>query len=473
MKLKVPPFAHQKAAAQQCWRATRFALLAEARTGKTYITLMKAAGHFERGEIDTLLIFARNGIHRAWIEKHIPEFFPDEVPYVANHYSSGHQRNAWKEAVKQDPSKLRILAINIEAVAHSSGQVLVRELMKGRKCMVIVDESHRISTPKSKRTRAMWHIGKKAVIAMILTGTPTKKGFENLYAQYRFLDVDIIGAQTYTEFKELYCRITSFGLFEKITGYQNLEFLFARIKPFTFQVLRRDCFDLPPIQFTRIPVVLTDLQKKLYRDVRLTSLAELDQGKWMRVDGGGVKIMRLQQIVCGIITLDDGTVELIPTNREDAILEIFNNETEKGIIWCRFQEDIERVYAALKKEGIGCVTHYGPDSSKARDKARDRFDHDDDVRAIIATTDTLCENYNLNVAGWMCFYSNNFKPDQREQAVARNQADGQTKKLVVYDLEAERTVDTKIIAAHETAAGFAELLRDQREVRKWLELDPD
>ena len=58
---------------------------------------------------------------------------------------------------------------------------------------MVVDESSKIKTPGAKRTKLITFFGRSAVCRRILTGTPVTKGPEDLFAQFKFLNPDILG----------------------------------------------------------------------------------------------------------------------------------------------------------------------------------------------------------------------------------------------------------------------------------------
>ena len=50
--------------------------------------------------------------------------------------------------------------------------------------------------------------------------------------------------------------------------FQNLSELSDKLKPFSYRVLKEDCLDLPPKNFTKRNIVLTSEQRKLYEQMK-------------------------------------------------------------------------------------------------------------------------------------------------------------------------------------------------------------
>ena len=80
-KFKTKPFKHQLAALNACHNKKHFALFMEMGTGKSKVLIDNIVYLYEQGEIDFALIIAPKGVYRNWIEREIPQHFPDEVPH--------------------------------------------------------------------------------------------------------------------------------------------------------------------------------------------------------------------------------------------------------------------------------------------------------------------------------------------------------------------------------------------------------
>ena len=51
--------------------------------------------------------------------------------------------------------------------------------------------------------------------------------------------------------------------------------------------------------------------------------------------------MRLQQITCGHFTADDGTIQEMPNNRIDELIDLLYEVEGKVVIWAQFQRDVQ------------------------------------------------------------------------------------------------------------------------------------
>ena len=221
-KFKTKPFAHQLKVFLESRRKRNFALLMEQGTGKTKVALDTAAYLYLNGKIDTLVVIAPNGVHRAWVNKEIPIHMA--CKHKATFYSAQMKKTQQEnfDAVLEYKDGLRIFSFNVEAFTSLVAQKAMMKVLKNNKVMMVVDESSKIKTPGAKRTKLITFFGRSAVCRRILTGTPITKGPEDLFAQFKFLNPDILGFTAFYKFRARYCIMGGFEN-RQIIAYQNIE----------------------------------------------------------------------------------------------------------------------------------------------------------------------------------------------------------------------------------------------------------
>jgi SNF2 family DNA or RNA helicase len=108
---------------------------------------------------------------------------------------------------------------------------------------IIVDESIKIKNHNAKRTQRLFELGKMAQYKLILNGEPVTNNLLDLWAQFQFLDGEII-KMDYAEFKNTFCNYTTItktlhnGIKyskEFITGYENVDYLYSLIGEYIFE----------------------------------------------------------------------------------------------------------------------------------------------------------------------------------------------------------------------------------------------
>jgi SNF2 family DNA or RNA helicase len=228
-----------------------------------------------------------------------------------------------------------------------------------------------------------------------------------------------------------------------------LDELQERLTHFSFRVTKDQCLDLPDKVFLRREVELTPEQRRAYEQMRLMALATFDQGLTSTVNAL-TQIMRLQQIVCGHVTLDSGEVVSLPNHRMNELFAAIEESSGKIIIWAHFRHDIDAIKVALQKEyGMNSVaTYYGDTPADERPEIVAKFqDPKSELRFFVGQPRTGGYGLTLTEAHTMIYYSNGYDLEVRLQSEARIDRFGQVNKMTYIDLVSPKTVDDKIVTA--------------------------
>jgi SNF2 family DNA or RNA helicase len=252
-------------------------------------------------------------------------------------------------------------------------------------------------------------------------------------------------------------------------GYRRIDELQEKLQKFSFRIRKEECFDLPPKTFVRREVELTDEQTKAYKQMTLMALATFEKGITSTVNAL-TQIMRLQQIVCGHITLDTGEIVQLKSNRMDEMLAAIEETDGKIIIWAHFRHDIEAIKLALQKVyGMNSTaTFFGDTTSDEREEIVNRFqDPNSELRFFVGQPRTGGYGLTLTEAATMIYYSNGYDLEVRLQSEARIDRYGQTRPITYIDLVAPKTVDEKIVEALLKKMNIANDVMGE-ELKAWL-----
>jgi hypothetical protein len=465
---KTKPWEHQRQAFLISRDQPAYAFLMEQRTGKTKVTLDTAAYLKLHGKIDCLVVVAKNGVHINWHLNEIPVHLPDWCEHITYVHSTDFSKKKQYEYANWldscNDGKLRILTINVEGFTSDKNKRILTDTLSKYRCLFVIDESHRIRNISALRTKFLIKLGKNAPYRRILTGTPIGTGVENLYSQYYFLDKEILGYDSYTTFKARYCVSMTLGegrrSYEKIIGYKNLDELYVKIDAYSYRKRRDEVFDMPPKIYKRWPFEMLPEQERLYKQLA-TEFTVNHKGETLDAPLAVTRLIRLQQIACGWWPNSEetgtGGTPIGKTNpRLTALMDILEEIEGKVIIWAQFQADLDLIVQALRPYAVEV---HGRIPQRVRPGNINRFQNDASINYMIANPATLGEGENLNAARTEIYYSNSYKLLERLQSEDRPVAEG--KDLTVFDLEAVRTVDGKVIKALKERKNIADMiLRD-------------
>ena len=454
---KTVPRAHQREAFNLSKDKPCFGLFLEMGLGKTKIVLDTAAYLWAHGKIDTLLITAPNGVHTQWVDEQLAQHLPDWVPCKAVIYRS-EQPKWWAqewEATLSYADGLRVVSMHIDAFSTEKGVKFAREVLQTGHALWALDESVAIKTPGARRSKNVLKLAPLAPYRRILSGAPITRGVEDLFSQLKFLSEDILGFSSFYTFRNHFCITQSIpgaptGAVQ-IVDYQNLDELHNKLASWTVRYRAQDCLDIPERITLRREVPLTSEQRRMYSDVKEEMFAQLEGGQIVTAEHMITRLLRLQQVLCGHLRDEEGTLHWIKTERNKVALEAAQEASAYGqskvVIWARFQPDIDLLAETFKDWNP--VTWDGRSSAEDRASAKNRFVNEPNVQAFIANPAAAGTGLDglQHVANTMIYYSNSFKVSDRWQSEARLHRDGQKGTVRIIDLETPKTIDSYILKA--------------------------
>lgn len=469
-QFKTKPFQHQLKAFMISKDLEEYALLFEQRTGKTKCILDNSAYLFQKDKIDSLIVIAPNGVHRDWINEAIPEHLAcDYKAFIWSGDWNKKEENKFNEVFKNEEKKLKIYSFNIDCFVSEKRQEMLKQILEQRKCLLVVDESHKIKNPSAKRTKFLISVAKLAKYRRILTGTPIANGAYDLYSQFYFLNPKIIGLTSFFAFRNRYCLLGGFEN-RQIIGYRNLEELQDKIDKYSLRVVKKECFDLPPKIRQKIRFDLTTAQRKMYNDIKEEGLAFIKDRNLedpLIFEQALTRVIKMQQITSGFIydTENKKCIKIIEDKdnpKLQELLELLDRIESKAIIWTKFVEDINILSDFLKEKA---VRYDGQISNDQKEFNKKEFKTNPNIKYIIINSQVGAEGLTLPEAGCAIYYTNGYSYLNRAQSEDRNH-DINTKESVTYfDLCANNTIDNKIRKVLIDKKKFSEvMLNDPRAI---------
>jgi SNF2 family DNA or RNA helicase len=443
-KFKTKPYEHQIKALESSWDKKNFALFCEMGTGKSKILLDNISMLYDKGKINAALIVAPKGVYRNWVEQEIPKHVPNHINCRTFHWVAPSSRTKDdKQMLSQlydetrDPC-LTFFVMNVEAFSTGPGMKEAEKFLWAYKCLMAVDESTSIKTPRAQRTVNISSVGRHANYKRIMTGSPVTKSPLDLYSQCGFLDSDLLGHDSFYSFRMRYANMTTINvnghrvdIVRPNDSYRNLDELSSIVSDFSYRILKEDCLDLPD---------------KVYQ------------------------MLRLHQITCGHFKADDGTTTAVKNNRMSELLDVLEECEGKVIIWSNYVQDIQNIAKEIGKrfgEGSFC-TYYGETKQKHRQSNIDKFqDLESPVRFFIGNPQTGGYGITLTAAKTVVYYSNSYDLEKRLQSEDRAHRIGQTDKVNYVDIICEESVDEKIVAALRQKIDIANEILGE-ELKEWL-----
>ena len=473
-RFKTKPYKHQLTALEKSWNKENFAYFMEMGTGKTKVLIDNLAMLYDKGKVDGALIIAPKGVVKTWYEQELPAHLPNHIEnktilWQAN-ITKTQQENL--NSLLENEMLLHILVMNVEALSTDKGVNFARKFLLSHNTLMAIDESTTIKNPSAKRTKNITLIGKYAKYRRIMTGSPITKNPLDLYSQCEFLDPWLLDFTSYYAFRNRYAEMKTMHVhgrsIQVVSEFKNLSELSETVKTFSDRVLKEDCLDLPPKNFTKRHIVLTKEQRKIYEQMKKAAMAVLN-GKVTTTMTVLTQLMRLHQITCGHFTADDGSTQLIPNNRITELMNILEETEGKVIIWANYQRDVNQIIKnVIEKYGKdSIVDYYGLTPQDDRQDNIRKFQNGPECRFLIGTPQTGGYGITLTKANTVVYYSNGYDLEKRLQSEDRAHRIGQKKNVTYIDLIAEDTVDEKIVEALRKKINIASEVLGE-ELKDWI-----
>ncbi len=495
------PFRHQQEDHLRTRDMTHYARFWEQGTGKTRPTIDDQAYHLRKGTVDCCLVLAPSGVHSNWVHKewavHLPTDLRDQVALLE--FQGDRADTKWHQKAVSDVltgRRIPLVAMSYDSLMTKRGLEVAQHLLKRRRCFLVGDEAHRFKDPSTARSKRVLAASKWAPVRRVLTGTPVTESPFDAYAIMKFLDENywhMYGLTTFTAFKSVY------GVFGQAfhnargpgaaqsnhVGYQNLDLLHDALSSHSSRLLKEDVLDLPPKLYSVREHGLEPQQRNAYDQLKNELLAELEHGT-ITARLAITQMLRLQQITCGTMALDDGTVRAFdPNPRLRVMREVLTDIPHRAIVFTRFSPDVDNVIEmarGMNGQRWRVGRYDGRDNTAARNEVVERFQElpRDDPNAldlIVANTTALAEGRTLTEAKTVVYYSNGWSATQRQQSEDRAHRIGQDGAPLpgvegghgvhYIDLVCPGTPDERIVKAYRKKQALSEQVMGDNP-RNWL-----
>lgn len=417
---------------------------------------------------------------------------PDRVLILAPPITLDNWKREFVQYSDVDPENILVLYgslfIRLHQLEHSRAGIVItnyeslimdklfEKLLKCKFDAVVLDESHKIKTHNSKRTKRVMKLGKQAKYRYCLTGTPILNTAGDIFPQITFLDGGKTFGEKYWQFRsEYYIDFNAYmprqWYYPKWVMKPDTTYRINKlIEPISMRVMKSECLDLPDMVRQRVDCGLTDEQADVYRKLEKEFVADIGNSQVV-TELELTKGLRLQQIVSGYCPDETGRIHEFQDNpRLEAMRDLLESlcPAHKVVVWGCFRENFRQLELLLTSLKLPFVTVHGGVSSKEQRDRCDRFEKDDKIRVLCGHPGSCGVGINLTSADYAIFYSRGFSLEHDLQAEARIHRGGCEKheSIVRIDLVTPHTVDEVILNALASKQNLSEAILQHAKLRK-------
>jgi SNF2 family DNA or RNA helicase len=310
---------------------------------------------------------------------------------------------------------------------------------------VILDEAQYIKNALASTTKAAKSLRSRRRLA--LTGTPTENRPLELWSIVDFLMPGYLGS------RDFFRANVERPVLEQGVDTAAIELLRSKMRPFILRRIKADVErDLPAKTESTLYVEMTNSQARLYNQV----VNEVRPKVFDAVAARGVKgasvsilaaLLRLRQ-VCNHPNSIEALRDLpgYDSGKFNLLREIVPQALESGrkiLLFCQFREMLSLIRQFLESEKVNYL--YLDGTTQKRHPLIEQFNSDESVRLFLISLKAGGLGLNLTAADTVILYDPWWNPAVERQAVDRAHRIGQTKKVTVYRLVTEGSVEQKIM----------------------------
>lgn len=344
-----------------------------------------------------------------------------------------------------DGALAKIAVYGIESLSSSLTlyEKLIAYVSAGN-TMLIVDESNLVKNPKAIRTRRITKLAQACRYRLILNGTPISRNEADLFAQWYLLDWRILGYRSFWSFAANHLEYDP-EIPGKIRRTLNTDYLIEKIAPYSYQIKRDECFDLPDKLYTQVDTCMTAEQEEHYDEITDIMIMQLDE----RIPETIYRMFAAAQAIISGLWVEDRNGHFVTRPMFDDPMDnprirdlldyIETLGNEQAIIFCKYTHEIEAILSVMPDS----IPFYGKLNQRQRQANLDAFRAG--KRFLIANK--TCAGYGLNLqfCHHVIYFSNDWDWATRAQSEDRVYRLGQESKVTVCDICAAHSLDAKIM----------------------------
>lgn len=307
---------------------------------------------------------------------------------------------------------------------------------------VVIDELSSFKSHKAARFKALMSKRKNMRRIIGLTGTPTSKSLEDIWAPFKLFDGGQRLEPYITHFREKYF------VPDKRNGYQIFSWklkpgaedaIYNAIGDITVSMKAADHLNMPALTISTKTVHLDERERQVYNKLKKDMLVQLE-GETIDAGSAAVLSNKLLQLSSGAIYADEGRTINVHSQKLDALEDIIEAANGQNLLVCYwFKHELERL-----------LRHFP--QGRQLQTAQDMTDWcNGDIELAFIHPASAGHGLNLQSGGHiMVWHTTPWSLELYQQTNARLYRQGQEHPVSIVHIEAANTIDQQVIASLES-----------------------
>ena len=347
----------------------------------------------------------------------------------------------------------QIIIINVESLRNEE---IVKAINSGpnKFDLVVFDELQVLSSPSSQQAKGLLKIKSKYKIGA--TGTLLTSSPLNAYVPLKWIEAE---HGTFTNFKYYFCRYG--GPFKTdLIGYKHLDILQDQINEHSLR-RKKELLDLPEKTIIDEYVDMDKAQEDFYLDIVNGIVSEADKVE-LKPAAVLSMVTRLREVTACPTILTTSNISSAKIDRACELVKEILSNNEKVVIFSMFKETLNVLMDKLSFGNPVLCT--GDVKDDIVSKNIDNFQNDDIHKILLAVPKRLGAGVTLTRANYGIFIDVPWTMAEFQQAQDRIHRIGSNKKVFIYHLITNNTVDERVKEIVYTKGAISDYIVDSADI---------
>jgi len=347
-------------------------------------------------------------------------------------------------------SDANIYLINLENVAW-----LCEQQSKLPFDNLVIDESSRFKDPSTKRFKALKKHLKGFHRRVILTGTPTPQGMQDLWSQVGILDLGQRLETSLTKFRDKYMLPDQMNRHTRVVYSWKLKqgsdtILNQKISDICFSLKAEDYLQLPECTKLYHPIEIDKSVRKQYDELRKDMVADI-KGEKITAPTAAALANKLLQFTSGEVYNEDGEAQEVHRSKLEYLESIMEECSSPTLVFYHFKHSLNRLRLCFPQAVV-----LDDDNIEAWRRG--------EIRMLLAHPQSggigLNLQCNVGETAQTVWFDLPWSSENYIQANARIYRQGQEKPVIIHHLTVSNSIDEHVVEVLEGKINLQDALLD-------------
>ena len=320
---------------------------------------------------------------------------------------------------------------------------------------LVIDESSRFKDPSTKRFKALRKHLKGFQRRVILTGTPTPQGMQDLWSQVGILDLGARLETSLTRFRDKYMTPDQMNRHTRVVYSWKLkpgcdEVIKNKISDICFSLKAEDYLQLPSCTSLYHKIEIDKNVRSKYDQLRKDMVAEI-KGEKITAPTAAALANKLLQFTSGALYNEEGEATEVHRAKLEYLESIMEESTSPTLVFYHFKHSLQRIRLQFPEAVV-----LDDDNIEAWRRGQ--------IRMLLAHPQSggigLNLQCNVGDTAQTVWFDLPWSSENYIQANARIYRQGQEKPVIIHHLTVSDSIDERVIKVLEGKINLQEALLD-------------